>query len=364
MQLRRCVLVGVVAMAAGGCLRRIEIIDVRPDGSVELTTRIEGDVEDVRTGSAMPSHAGGWSVEEKEEKEGERTKLVITARQKVARAAPGGGEIPETYATAGSETAGLDVRFTTSVRVERRSDGTYYHFERRYQPRRWAQLNYYHETLIKTGDVRVLAEKDPKELKEHEREQLAQKLIEVEAHKTMELLSAAGADLPPEAVQSAQMRAFSIYADPKITADIVGLLGGDVEGEAVERVEEHILQDVRRVVEEALAGAGVSQQAIRAYFERYDRARLEYGLSEDLADDHWLVAVRMPGRIIAHNVFAEESQPSDLPQSGAEFVEAVMADDDFPRGPDRCGWAFEGPALYDREVVLRATSFVAAEQGR
>jgi len=364
-----CVLSLFLLAGVAGCIRRLEIIDVQPDGSVRLTTAIEGDADDVRTGSAMPSTAAGWTVEQTEEKDGDKTKLKIIARRTV----PAGGLIPDTYAAADGETAAYDVRFTTTVRLDRRADGTYYHFERRYHPRRWIQFNYFYDQLTESSEIRALAEKDPKDLTPEEREKLAVEFVKVEAHKTMEFLNAAGAAmtdplpqdaLPQDALLQAQMRASAIFDNPNVAKELIELLSGDTSAEAIEKMDQRVRQDVRSAVQSALTDSGIAEPARQAFFRQYDLVRADFQLSEDLSDEQWLVALRLPGRIIAHNAWDPDTQPSAEAQGGGEFEAALLADEGIAWGPDRCGWSFEGPALYDREVVLRATSFVPKEKAK
>ncbi|MCB9866679.1 MAG: hypothetical protein H6816_08620 [Phycisphaerales bacterium] len=346
-------------LALTGCLRRIEIVEIAQDGSVKLTTQIEGDADDVRNGSAMPSAANGWNVDEHQEKEGDKDKLVLLARQSF----PPGTILPDSYAAPGSPTYPLDLHFATTLRIEKRAEGTYYHFTRRYAPRRRAQFDYYQEKLIKSGEVRELAEKNPKDLTDDERAKLAERLIRVDLLRTEQFLGAAAEHnpLPQVALLKAQLAIEPLFADSTVKEETINLLRGNPDGDGLAKLENRLKADVRKTVKRVLADAQVDNDEATAYLQAYDDVRTAYQLSEDLGDDYWAVAVRMPGRIIAHNCFDEDSTPADTEKDDEDFVKAMLAGDDFPRGPDRVGWSFDGTALYDREVVLMATSFVPAE---
>lgn len=349
----------IALLSATGCLRRIEVIEIAPDGSAKLTTHVEGEEEDVRTGLAQPSEAAGWTVEQRKEQDDDQTRLILIARRQV----PAGQPLPETYAAPEPGSPQLDLHWSTSIRVDRRPDGTYYHFSRRYSPRLWAQFDYFQEQLLGTGEIRELAGKDPKELSDAQRAQLAERLIEFEKLRVIELLAQASASstfLPQEVLLKAQQAVVPLFGDARLHAETVEILRGQAGGDAMNRLESRLLQQVRTTVEKTLTDAGIDAQRIREFQRIHDQAHAEYNLTSDLGDDHFVVAVRMPGRIVAHNCLTEESQPADTAAAEPDFAQAVIASDVFPRGPDRVGWKFEGNALYDRQVVLMATSFVPA----
>jgi len=349
----------ILLLSAVGCLRRIEIIEIAPDGSAKLTTYVEGDEEDVRNGLAQPSEAAGWTVEERKEQDSDQNRVILTARRQI----PADQPHPETYAAHAPGSPRLDLHWSTSIRVERRPDGTYYHFSRRYSPRLWAQFDYFQKQLIETGEIRELAGKDPKELSDGQRVQLAEKFIEVEKLRTIELIAYASASctfLPQEVLLNAQQAIVPLFGDARLHAETVEILRGQAGGDAMNRLESRLVQQVRATVEKTFTDAGIDAQRIREFQRIYDQIRADYSLSSDLGDDFFAVAVRMPGRIIAHNCFSEEFQPADTAAAEPDFAQAVIANEDFPRGLDRVGWKFDGNALYDRQVVLMATSFVPA----
>lgn len=361
MRVRTLITATLIPLTLAGCLRRIEVIEVAPDGSVKLTTRIEGEAADVREGSAMPAEATGWSVERKEEADGDKDKIVLTARQSLAA----GAALPDSYAVPGSATAALDLHFPTALRIEKRPEGTYYHFVRRYQPRRHAQFNYFQDKLIKSGDVQELAEKNPKELTDDERAKLADRFIQVDLLRTEEFVAAAAElqPLPQTPLLKAQLALQPVFGDSQVRDETISLLRGDSDdnGPGLTRLAERLKSDVRKTIERVLHEEKVPDADVQAFLAAYDRVRTAYDLSEDLGDDVWAVALRMPGKIIAHNCFDEETQPAATAADTGDPMAALLEDGDFPRGPDWVGWSFEGSALYDREVVLMATSFVPAD---
>ena len=120
--------------AFAGCVERDEEIVIAPDGSVVMTLTHKGDEENILGSDAMPSAASGWEVTRSTEKENDKTRYVLKSERRFAA----GEQLPRTFAAAGDPDVDLYLDFPTTLRIEKRADGTYYYFRRVYTPRRWA----------------------------------------------------------------------------------------------------------------------------------------------------------------------------------------------------------------------------------
>ena len=135
-----CVALGtMVAVALTGCVKRKETIKVADDGGVTARIEFEADaLAELTEGDALPSPQAGWSVDRKTQvdDDGDETHIFLAEK-----AFPPGTELPACYADPDDPDAGLYLRFPTTLTIEERSDGTYYHFHRSYPVRRnWAHL--------------------------------------------------------------------------------------------------------------------------------------------------------------------------------------------------------------------------------
>ena len=83
--------------------------------------------------------ASGWQVSASQEKDtdGKVTKHVLTAVQEFAPGQP----LPGVDGDPGDPDRSLYVQYPTTVTVDQRDDGTYYHFRRVYPARSFAQVN-------------------------------------------------------------------------------------------------------------------------------------------------------------------------------------------------------------------------------
>src|SRR5690606_6123302 len=120
--LRIAALVAVICAGTflTGCLERSETIKVKPNGQVDVTLVIKA----VKAGElAMGrgrSRRSGWTVDTKDQPQDK--KVVMTATQTFAS----GAALPANDADPGDPLAKAYIQFPTTVKVERRSDGTYY----------------------------------------------------------------------------------------------------------------------------------------------------------------------------------------------------------------------------------------------
>jgi hypothetical protein len=133
-------------LGLAGCLERRETITVDPDGTVTIEARFStGSEAELYEGDAVPLPAGGWIVDESveiDDDEQERFHLVAEALF------PPEAQLPDNYAMPGDPDTDLYLQFPTTVTIEDRPDGVYYHFHRRYSGRGWARIEALRELLV------------------------------------------------------------------------------------------------------------------------------------------------------------------------------------------------------------------------
>jgi hypothetical protein len=136
-------------------------------------------------------------------------------------------------------------------------------------------------------------------------------------------------------------------------------------------LEQEVRQKSLAALETSLAEQNVASERVTQLLKSLDQLRREYEVTEDLGDDTFEVRVRMPGRVIAHTsnsptrAEALGADFNDLAQKGFGDLVTIQRGFIDAGGPDatKAGfecvtWTFSGKALYDRTVVLAATSFV------
>ncbi|MBU0616972.1 MAG: hypothetical protein KKI02_04590, partial [Planctomycetes bacterium] len=162
-----------------GCLERKETIRIDRDGSVQIRVELEGDPGDFAAGDALPDKHTGWKAQDEFETDddGKEKQRRIATRRFAA-----GQPLPESYADPDDPQYGIALMFPTTLEIERRADGTYYHFKRVYEAR--AQARYtVHRELFKQifKELDELAGKDPAELTDEQRTRLVEILRLLEA---------------------------------------------------------------------------------------------------------------------------------------------------------------------------------------
>ena len=363
MRFVRCGIWFVSLACLCGCIKRQEVVAILPDGSAYLLTRIEGAPQDVAEGDALPDEKSGWKTRENvvTDDKGKKT-LHRTAERRADR----GAAIPGDYA--GSDAAAREVclRFPTSIKIERRPDGTYYHFRRTYMGRQYARIAYWQQVYLENDDIKAISKKAPEDLTDEDRIKLAEALIAADAHKTGAFVEWAVEEManpiPQDAWLAARSAAIKTYADeltPEALAEIIKQEGGAEQAvELAQDVHERAVEQMRSVLTAHQVGPALRDEFIDAYYTVRDR----FEITEDIADENWQVTVALPGTIIAHN---SRSEPSvldiDTLRGDDDFGELarVLADTRFRPGYSLVEWKFDAkPLLSDRDVVLAATSFV------
>lgn len=334
MRLARLAVLPLLFLA--GCLDREETIQIEPDGSCTLQVQAKGDPNDVRTGDSLPSQATGWEVAETTTRDAEgKETLTLTAKRSI----PSGAPLPGSYAPAGDPAEPLALAFPTTVEIDRRTEGAYYHFRRVYAGREWNAVEYYRTRLMETDEMKKIAGKEPSECTREERATLVHALLDLARNETSTYLHQAQADLKPPLPQQAFLdalrSAMAPYEKATLPAQAIDLLARGATDEIV-ALAVQIEAEVKQATEASLRASGLPETSVRAFSDRTAFHRQRREIANDLGDENWQVTVILPGKIVGHNGL-------DAP-AGAET--------------GRVTWKFDGKALLDRDVVLMASSFV------
>lgn len=374
----------VLLLIAGGCIKRSEKITIFEDGRVVLETEIKGDPDDVYNGDAMPTADSGWQIDDHLETDSEGKKeLTRQATREIAA----GQALPSSYATAQSRLDTIALQFPTTVTIEHRADGTYYHFRRIYQRREFAMVQYLQDQAMESDEAQAITQKEPEDVTDEERMTLARIFVDIAAKRTATYMEQVGLEMqsqiPQHALLEARRRALAVYTSDELMKQLAGLLREDAtDGGLADKLEQDLNARVRRAATESLRELGVPSAAIDDFVERCTLANDAFEITEDLGDESWFVGVTMPGRIVAHNSFGDPSQllakmlePVEqdgvVRQSSISATVAVEKDgrretvttiESHESRSNNVAWEFDGKALRDRDVVLMATSFVPHEE--
>ncbi len=327
----------IALLASVGCLERRETIQVRDDGSVRLEVRIEGDRPDLNDGDALPTAQTGWTVTESaavDEKGNEKVTRIATRELAV------GAPFPSSHAADRHEEAGAALLFPTEVVTDPREDGTYYHFRRTYVRRAWWTLEFLRQELFETDDLKAILAKDPHTLTADERARLVSTFQEYGARELGVMMQEAErrmpAPLPQLAFLKGRAAGQAVMRDQALAERVIGSLTGGQKVDLAPLVEE-VRQRSWAAMEAALREAGATADRIDGLRVQWEKVRAAWEITSDLSDESWVVTVELPGRIVGHN--------SDLAVDPARPAGTVE-------------WRFPGKALFDRDQILRATSFV------
>ena len=380
--IRKTVLVPALVLATTiGCIKRSETITIFEDGRVRLETEIVGDPDDVHNGGAMPTAQSGWQVTDRTETDAEgKEELTRIAKREI----PAGQPLPSSYAPPDSRLDLIALQFPTTVTIEQRSDGTYYHFKRVYRRRDYADVQYWKDKVTESDEIKAITQKEPDQVTQEERAKLAEALIDIEANQTAAFVEQAGLAIPngisQDALLQARRGASNVFEANELTDRVIELLGknDDAAADELAGIEREVFSRVREGIETGLADGGVRRAVIDQFLNQYELAREAFATTEDLGDETWFVGVEMPGRVIAHNSsgdpgqkFAEMLQPVEQEgvtrQSTIETTvrvekngqaQDVTSIQTYESRSNKVAWEFDGKALRDRDVVLMATSFV------
>ena len=335
-------LLAAVSLLIPGCLERKETVRVDRDGSVRIRVELEGDPGDFAAGDALPDKHTGWKTQDEFETDddGKEKQHRIATRRFAA-----GQPLPESYADPDGPQYGIALMFPTTLEIERRSDGTYYHFKRVYEARAQARYSIHRELLKDIfKELEELTGKDPAELTDEERTRVVEILRLLEAFKRAEYVMAGAEALEDEWPQHYGLllrQALMDHFQRADTAELVELLGQPDSPERNDSINifgDELIVAARDVLQQELVELRVPPHQVELFFDAHDEERARRAVTEDLDDETWEIRVEMPGEIVAHN-------GTDRDKTGVI-------------------WGFPGKVMYDRDHMLMVTSRVTRGAGR
>lgn len=317
-----------------GCIERTETIHVEPDGTVYLQVVFRGDPDDIRTGDALLSQPGPWSVVDTVQLQDDGSeKLIRTATLTIKP----GERLPDQYCPENSDLSGVALSMPTFLRIEEKSDGTYYHFRRDYERRDWACINYFRRKLVE-HELEAIQGKKLADVPAEQRESLVRGLVEYEKAKVIGLAWAANETLYPQLEQDQWLVLRQGLDDVYNRIDIKRIveilqMKDQQAGEEIRPLTEEISLQIHRVISQTLSEVDATGLRGQRFVEQFEIERQRHMISEDLQDESWQVSVQLPGRLVGHN---------------GDYVEGNVVI-----------WKFAGDAINDRDQTLMATSVVA-----
>jgi hypothetical protein len=323
-----------VTLGLGGCLERRETITVDPDGTVLIEARFATQSEaELWEGDAMPSLAGGWIVDETVEVDDEGQEHFRLMAEALF---PPEVKLPDGYGVPGDPDEDLYLRFPTTVTIEDRPDGVYYHFHRRYAGRSWAQIEALRELLVEER-LETLEDKAPEDYTRQDHVLVLRSYADFEAAKMLTFARAAYLEVTPDAPQDGWL---GVHA-------AINVLKGELEVDRIARLmlvedeqerDEALDAEGKRWEEKTLKGlqdalrehCGYGGRQMSDFLRRYERKRRFFEITGDLGDDGFEITVILPGRIVGSNADTTDG--------------------------DRATWKFSGRRFRDRDVELMVSS--------
>lgn len=325
------------ALLATGCLERKETIRIGRDGSVRLLVTIKGEPSDFESGDALPERGGPWKIEDDRfEAEPDKNE----ARIRVASFDGRKGEpIPDSFVDERDPNYETSLRFPTTVNVERRADGEYFHFNRRYLARQEARYAIWNEPLKQAIDK--FAGKDPAEMTDEERRELVGTLRASESMKRAEMVMGAVDFMENEHKwpQDYGLRLRRVVLDTYETVnmdEVVTLMGspaGEDRDRAINAFGAELVEKVADRLHRELRELRISSGDADRFFDAYAAEEARRSATEDLMDETFRVELELPGEVVAHNATSVED--------------------------GRLIWEFPGKSLADRDHVIMATSRIS-----
>ena len=288
-----------------GCLERKETIRVQPDGSVRIEAVFDGDVSDFTGGDALPNKRAGWAVkDESRTDDDDKEKQTRTARMRVRA----GEDMPDSYAELETEEYEAALRFPTELSIERRRDGTYYHFDRVYEPRAFARYEYYRHLVEDViGEDGLLKDRQIEELSDDERLKVLTAFFLIEQGKHLEYVRSG-----VEAVEEVWPRRYGLAIEKTVKdyfashdlrplADLMAQPDYPGRDESINEFGEAMFSTYQDVIEEQMAEMRIPEDEVQAFFDGYALEKMRHEVTQDLQDEKFEIRVQMPGRIVAHD---------------------------------------------------------------
>jgi hypothetical protein len=318
-----------------GCVERKEKILIHKNGAVAIFSAFVANSSQELYEGRVPSEKQGWTVRASTKTDSEgKVQHLLAAWQKFQPS-----DLPSTYACPDLKDASSYLRFPTSVRFEKREDGTYCHFRRVYKKRQWAHIASLKDSLFK-GNLKALLDKDPKELSQSERIEFIGGMARLELHKMLTFARAAFLKVTPdENLQDGWLLLFNDVLALQKSLDLdrlATLIGrtardGDLE---LTHVAEKFESDVRDTILSGLRTyCGYTKTQEAAFLDENGTQEHCYDLSEDVENEKFSISLEMPGEVVAANT---------------DKIDGNTA-----------SWEFEGNALLDCDYEIIISSRIA-----
>ncbi len=299
---KRIALAAVSALLLLGlcsCVKREETITVMPDGSSVITVQLTADSEEELNAAAPPTVADGWKVERSTRTDDKRkTEYILAAKRLVSPNTP----LPSQDAPSAPQAA-LELNFPTSLRVEKRPDGTYYLFRRIFDSRDFAQWNHV-EAREANENLKPLIQKN-EPLTRSEREKVIRTQIEIAVDKKLEVARAAFLQVTPQAPVDQWVRvneAIRAEAKKLDVNPLVDLLQAKQSPQRDEEIAEAVKAwDVDVLIEKSLAGHGYNEQQLAAYAEARKVMDRRNEITDRINGESFSVRLQLPGQLVGSN---------------------------------------------------------------
>jgi len=317
-----------------GCLERKEHILVKEDATVVIEANFSTEsINELLEGDAIPSIQAGWLTEDSVEENDEGKKTFHIKAQAIF---PPDVELPQNYAALDDINPDVYLQFPTTLKIEQRDDGTYYHFYRKYERRSWAHLEILKQQLL-NDPLKELEGKDLKDLAKNDRTKLLKAFVDFESAKLVTFARKAFLEVMPDLPQDhwlhvhQSMNQFKNEVNYERLLALMEIPDQEERDEALEEEAEQwelaVINRLRKALKEHCYLGG---SQIKTFMQRYDWHSRYYKITEDLGDDNFEITVQMPGEIVVSN---------------ANSV----------RG-NEATWKFDGTQIRDRDQEIMVTS--------
>lgn len=330
----------VIALTIGislllfGCLERKEHISVKADATVVIQADFSTDsINELLEGDALPSIQAGWFTEDSVQEDDQGKKTFRISAQAIF---PPDVDLPRNYAALDDKNSDLYLQFPTTLKIEQRDDGTYYHFHRKYERRSWANLETLKKQLL-NDPLKELEGKGIEDLAKNDRSKLLKAFVDFESAKLITFARKAFLEVLPDLPQDSwlnvhqSMNQFKNEVNYDRLLTLMEIPDKEERDEAIEEeAEQWELATINRLRKALKEHCYLGGSQIKTFMQRYDWHSRYYKITEDLGDDTFEITVEMPGEIVASN---------------ADSVKGNEAT-----------WKFDGTQIRDRDLELMVTS--------
>ena len=324
----------LISLLLFGCLERKEHITIKEDATVVIQADFSTDsINELLEGDALPSMQAGWLTEDsvQEDEEGKKT-FHISARAIF----PPDIDLPQNYAALDDVNPDLYLQFPTTLKIEQRDDGTYYHFRRKYERRSWAHLETLKKQLL-NEPLEKFQGRELEDLSKNDLTKLLKAFIDFESAKLITFARKAFLEVSPDLPQDhwlyvhQSMNQFKNEVNYDRLLALMKIPDKQERDEALEEeAEQWELAAINRLRKALKEYCHIGGSQIKTFMKRYDWHSRYYKITEDLGDDTFEITVEMPGEIVASN---------------ANSVKGNEAT-----------WKFDGTQIRDRDLELMVTS--------